>query len=134
MSWPNIYGHVSNIRGFLSKYMYLLQIYFLNKILFTYFQRGRARTRNINVWEKHQSVALARTQLGTRPTTQACALMGNWTRDLSVHKPAHNPLSHTSQGSNISFNNTQAITNLVSFVQVSNLTWQKIKKGKVVKK
>ena len=36
--------------------------------------------------------------LGTWPKTQACALIGNWTRDPLVHKPALNPLSHTSQG------------------------------------
>ena len=37
-------------------------------------------------------------QLGTRPTTQACALTGNQTDDPLVCKPQLNPLSHTSQG------------------------------------
>ena len=41
---------------------------------------------------------LARTQLGNQPSTQACALMGNRTCDLLVHRPALNPLSHISQG------------------------------------
>ena len=41
---------------------------------------------------------LARPQLGTCPATQACALTGNQTSDLSVRGPALNPLSHTSQG------------------------------------
>ena len=36
--------------------------------------------------------------LETCPATQACALTGNRTGDLSVHRPAHNPLSPTSQG------------------------------------
>ena len=35
-------------------------------------------------------------QLGTLPATQACALTRNRTGDLSVHRPASNPLSHTS--------------------------------------
>ena len=37
-------------------------------------------------------------QLGTWPATQACALTGNRTSDLSVCRLALNPLSHTSQG------------------------------------
>ena len=36
-------------------------------------------------------------QLETWPTTQACALSGNGTGNLSVLRPALNPLSHTSQ-------------------------------------
>ena len=34
----------------------------------------------------------------TWPTTQACALTRNQTGEFSVHRPALNPLSHTSQG------------------------------------
>ena len=41
---------------------------------------------------------LAWPKLGTQPATQACALTGNWTGNLSVHRPALNPMSHTSQG------------------------------------
>ena len=37
--------------------------------------------------------------LGTWSTTQACALTGNQTSDPLVHRPALNPLTHTSQGS-----------------------------------
>ena len=37
-------------------------------------------------------------QLGTWPTTQARALTGNQTSNLSVCRPALSPLSHTSQG------------------------------------
>ena len=37
--------------------------------------------------------------LGTWPTTQACALIGNRTGNPLVHRPVLNPLSHTSQGS-----------------------------------
>ena len=41
---------------------------------------------------------LAHPQLRTWPTTQACALTRNQTSDLSVHRLALDPLSHTSQG------------------------------------
>ena len=51
------------------------------------------RERNINVW-----LPLECPLLGTWPTTQACALTGNITSDPLVHRPALNPLSHTSQG------------------------------------
>ena len=37
-------------------------------------------------------------QLGTWPTTQACALTENRTSNPSVRRPTLNPLSHTSQG------------------------------------
>ena len=37
-------------------------------------------------------------QPGTWPTTQACALAGNWTSNPSVHRSAFNPLNHFSQG------------------------------------
>ena len=36
-------------------------------------------------------------QLGTRPTAQVCALTGIRTGDPSLHRPALNPLNHTSQ-------------------------------------
>ena len=41
---------------------------------------------------------LTRPQPGTWPATQACALTGNQTSDLSVHRLVLNPLSHTTQG------------------------------------
>ena len=55
--------------------------------------REKERERNINVW-----LLLTCCVLGTWPPTQACALPGNWTNDLLVHRLALNPLSHTSQG------------------------------------
>ena len=51
--------------------------------------------RNINVW-----LPLVYHQLGTWSETQACALIGNQTSDPSVHRPAPDPLSHTTQGTN----------------------------------
>ena len=70
---------------------------FKKKILFIYSKRGEGqkeeREKNINVW-----LPLARPLLGIWPATQACALTGNRTGSLSVHRLALNPLSHTSQG------------------------------------
>ena len=75
---------------------------FFFKILFIYFQRqGREGQRE---GEKHQCVFVSRCpQLGAWPTTQACGLTENQTSDTLVHRPALNPLSHTSQGSQSSF-------------------------------
>ena len=70
--------------------------------IFTHFEdyfleRGegkeKERERNITVW-----LPLMHPLLGTWPATQACALTGNPTGDPLVHRPALNPLSHTSQG------------------------------------
>ena len=63
--------------------------------------REKERERNIDVWmcERHTDQSPhAHPQWGTQPTTQAYALTGNWTGDLSFHRPALNPLSHPSQG------------------------------------
>ena len=57
-----------------------------------------------NKREKHRCVrdtwisCLSHTPDRTWPTTQACALTGNWTSNLLVYRPALNPLRHTSQG------------------------------------
>ena len=65
--------------------------------LFIYFKAGegreKERERNINAW-----LPLLHPLLGTWPTTQARALTGNQTSNLSFRRPALNPLSHTSQG------------------------------------
>ena len=44
--------------------------------------REKERERNLNVW-----LPLTCTPLGTWPTTQACALTGNWTGDLLACSP-----------------------------------------------
>ena len=58
--------------------------------------REKERERNINVW-----LHLAHPHLGTWPATQACALTGNQTCDSLVCRPVLNPLSYTSQVTNI---------------------------------
>ena len=72
------------------------QFSFFKEILFIPFHiegKGGRETliydRNIN-W-----LPLAHPQLGTWPTTQACALTGNQTGDPSIHRLVPNPLSHT---------------------------------------
>ena len=66
--------------------------------MYLFLERGegkkKERERNINVW-----LHLTHPHLGTWPATQACALTGNQTRDLSFCRPVLNPLSHTTQGS-----------------------------------
>ena len=71
---------------------------FLKRFLRIYFSergggRENERERNINVW-----LPLMHPLLGTWPATRACALTGNLTSTLVVHRPALNPLSHTSKG------------------------------------
>ena len=60
--------------------------------------KEKERERNISVW-----LSLMHPLLGTWPTTQACALTGNWTSNPLVHRPALNPLSHTNQGTWVFF-------------------------------
>ena len=73
-------------------------IYFL-KINYFFLEReeGREKERekNINVWLPPTHPLLA---------TQACALTGNQTGDPLVRRPTLSPLSHTSQGFSIYFN------------------------------
>ena len=70
--------------------------FFLKISLYLFWDKGegreKERERNINV-----RLPLMLHQLGTWPTTQACALTRNQTGDPLVHRPALNPLSHTSQ-------------------------------------
>ena len=60
---------------------------------------GRERGRETSMCERYiDQLPLTFPQLETWPATQACALTGNQTSDLSVCRPVLNPLSHTSQG------------------------------------
>ena len=71
---------------------------FLKKIIYLFLERGegkeKERERNINVW-----LPPPRSLLGTWPTTQACALTGNQTRESLVHRPALSPLCSPAQKS-----------------------------------
>ena len=55
--------------------------------------REKERERKINVW-----LPLMCSPLRTWLATQACAVTGNQTGDLLVHRLVLNPLSYTSQG------------------------------------
>ena len=73
------------------------------------------REGNINGW-----LPLAHPPLGTQPATQACALTGNQTRDLLVHRLALHPLIHTIQGSSSLFLLLSSIQ-LYGFITLKNL-------------
>ena len=74
----------------------LLKFFDFLKRFYLFFRKkgkeGKERERNID-W-----LPLTCPQMGTRFATQTCALTGNRTSDLSVHRLTSNPLSHTSQG------------------------------------
>ena len=76
---------------------------FLWDFTYLFSQRGegkeKEREENINVW-----LALMLPLLGIWPTTQACALTGNWTSNPLICRTALNLLSHTSQGNGCFYN------------------------------
>ena len=76
-----------------------LVFFFFKDFIYLLLERGekkeKERERHINVWW----LPLARPLTGTWPATQTCALTRNQTGDPLVHRPALNPLSHTSKGS-----------------------------------
>ena len=67
---------------------------------FTFREReGRERGRETSMCDRCiDRLSLTFPQVETWPTTHACTLTGNQKSNLSVHRPALNPLSHTSQG------------------------------------
>ena len=88
-----------DVTGYMAcSYALLDCVFFLFKdFIYLFLERvegkEKERERNINVW-----LPLTCPLLGTWPTTQAGALIGNRTGDPLVHRPALNPLSYTSQG------------------------------------
>ena len=61
-------------------------------------EKGREREKDTSMCERYlDELPLTRPLLGTWPATQARALTGNLTSDLSVHRLVLSPLSHTSQ-------------------------------------
>ena len=77
--------------------MCLCSAFFILDFIYLFLDRGKGRekerARNINAW-----LPLMHPPLGTWPVTQACALTGNRTGDLSIGRPVFNPLNHISQG------------------------------------
>ena len=76
------------------------------------------------MWERYiDKLPLACPQVGTWPPTQACALTGNWTSDVSVHRPALNSLSHTSQGYLLTFRESGKEEKRQITIQEKNIDW-----------
>ena len=75
--------------------------FFKKKGCLIYFLReGKGGREGRIEWERNiDQLLLTHPQLGTWPASQACTLTGNQTYNLPVRRPALNPLSHTSQGS-----------------------------------
>ena len=84
--------------------------------------RKKERARNIDVWEIKQLIASHLPQLGSWPATQECALTGNRTGDLSVHRLVLNPLSHTSQDQNM-FNIIIFLLKKYICIRLYTFTW-----------
>ena len=86
--------------------LYILYCRLRKIFLFIYFQRegkgGRKRGKELLMF----GCFLQAPHQGTWPGTQACAPTGNRTSDPLVHRPALNPLSHTSQLFVFTFNCT----------------------------
>ena len=79
---------------------------FFKDFIYLFLEEGKDEEREaLMMCERNtDQLSFAHPQLGTWPTTQACALTRNQTSDLLVHRPALNPLSHTSQGNLWHFN------------------------------
>ena len=113
---------------------WLILFKYIFKRFYLFLDRGegkeKERERSINV-----CLPLTHPLLGIWPATQACALMGNWTGDPLVHRPALNQLSHTSrdigdscvlldQGSDPQLRCMMAMSNLLSYhARAQNLTF-----------
>ena len=71
--------------------------YFRFYLLLVEEKGGRKRSRETLMCESYiQLVASHKPPVwGTWPATQACALTGNWTSNILVHRPALDPLCHT---------------------------------------
>ena len=79
--------------------MLIFVLFFKIFYLFTFREGKGGRGKQISVCEIYiDQLPPAHPQPGTRPATQACALTGNQTWDLSVCRQVLNPLSHMSQG------------------------------------
>ena len=81
-----------------------IKVGFKKLFIFREIGEEREKERETSMCQRDiNQLPLARPLLGTWPATQACALTGNPTGDLLVHKPAPNPLSHTSQAKVVFF-------------------------------
>ena len=94
--------HISVPPSVITSHDQSFSFFFFFKIFkFIFREKGRVGERGkvTSMCERYiDRLPLACPQLGTWPATQAHALTGNRTSDLSVRRPELSPLSHTSQG------------------------------------
>ena len=91
----NFYRWREGRSGEREKEFFCILLIFFKDFIYFYIEgkKGRKRGRKTSVYG-----CLSHTpQPGTWPTTQACTLIGNQTRDPLVCRPTLSPLSHTSQ-------------------------------------
>ena len=96
---PTVRSHISKSQIyflFLLRFYLLISIYLFIIFIHLYFREGKGERKRGR--ETSECGCLCAPLLGTWPATQARALTGNRTGDPLVHRPALNPLSHTSQG------------------------------------
>ena len=91
--------------------------YYFKDFIYLFLERGegreKERERNIDVW-----LPLTCPSPGTWPATQECALTGNQTGDSLIHRPALNPLRHTSQGSHVMLKQSYLLRDMSQFLEL----------------
>ena len=70
---------------------------FKKDFIYLLLEKGKGKEKERNVRKTYQSASSHTPPNGTWPATQACALTGIRTGNLSVCRPGLNPLSHTHQ-------------------------------------
>ena len=108
--WINIHNELNFIqidlgRSFIfnedSNTIYLFFFYWLQRG-----KRGQKRGRETSTWERNiDGIPLAHAPTGHRTVTQARALIGNQTWELSIGGMMPNQLSHTGQGRTLILSN-----------------------------
>ena len=114
---------------FLYLYLHILMHYSVPRHFFIFLEKDRGREGEREK-EKHQcerealiSCLSYTPSSGTEPATQAGALTGNWTRDLSLCRVTSNPLSHISQGNTCTL--IKFIEYLITVCQVL-FSWKRV--------
>ena len=107
MGVPAMQSHrAPDIEGTSLVLFYFFNIYFCKDFSYLFLERGEGREKER---ETSDQLLLVQPQMGTWPAAQVCALTGDQTGDLSVHRLMLNQLSHSSQGPCLDLSATVAI-------------------------